>query len=466
MAGPSNGSIGSFVSRLGIVAAPALLVLVIVVALGVMPLGWAAAIALASSAGAALLAWSDQRERRAIAAYAGDLAELEDAMPPPATDSASEVLWAMRRLATVARQRVVEANRDRERLAAIIERLPEPLLLVDHRRRIIQANAAARALLGEQPEDQGLAGVLREPQVLAAVDAALAGRTPDELEFTIGGRQESQFLVNVAGVPGDGDGGRSAVLVLHDVTAIRAIESMRVDFVSNVSHELRTPLASLVGFIETLQGQAANDPEAREQFLAIMSEQAARMEAIVNDLLSLSRIELDERIAPTGTVDLGYVIRSVVDALSPRAEAAGATIEVRLPESGPIVVGDADQLAQVFSNLIDNALKYGGEAGPVEISASLADEGGNKPVHRVRVAVRDFGPGIAREHIPRLTERFYRVDTARSRSLGGTGLGLAIVKHVINRHQGEIRVHSEIGKGSEFAVLLPAAPDESRGTAA
>jgi len=224
---------------------------------------------------------------------------------------------------------------------------------------------------------------------------------------------------------------------------------MRADFVANVSHELRTPLSSLLGFVETLRGPARDDKEAQEKFLTIMHEQAERMSRLIEDLLSLSRIEMDEHTRPRGRVDVRHVLGNVKDMLSMKAAARRMRIELQIPEATAPLPGDADQLTQVFQNLIDNALKYGREGTAVEVTVSGPAEG------ELSVSVSDQGEGIAPEHLPRLTERFYRVDAARSRQLGGTGLGLAIVKHIVNRHRGHLSVESTRGEGSRFTVTLP-----------
>jgi two-component system phosphate regulon sensor histidine kinase PhoR len=257
----------------------------------------------------------------------------------------------------------------------------------------------------------------------------------------------------------------AAVLTLHDITGAKRTEQMRADFVANASHELRTPLATLIGFIETLRGPARDDPAAQDRFLGIMQQQASRMARLVDDLLSLSRIEMNEHQPPTGRVALGPLLRGVADTLELRAAARDMHVVLTMPGSGelPPVQGEADELAQVFQNLIDNAIKYGRPGTPIEVTARVADRRAG-PVAAstaaaaaqpaVAVSVRDHGDGIPREHLPRLTERFYRIDTARSREMGGTGLGLAIVKHIVNRHRGHLEIESEVGRGSVFTVYL------------
>ena len=229
---------------------------------------------------------------------------------------------------------------------------------------------------------------------------------------------------------------------------------MRADFIANAGHELKTPLSTLLGFIETLRGPARDDAAARERFLGIMQEQAGRMARLVDDLLSLSRIELNEHVAPTAHVALKPVLDSVAAALELRAAQRGIRIELKLPETLPEAQGERDELAQVFQNLLDNAVKYARRDSTVTVTAGTAD--GPTPA-MVWATVADQSDGIPSEHLARLTERFYRVDNARSRELGGTGLGLAIVKHILNRHRGRLDIASTLGQGSTFTVWLRAA---------
>jgi two-component system phosphate regulon sensor histidine kinase PhoR len=243
------------------------------------------------------------------------------------------------------------------------------------------------------------------------------------------------------------------LLVFHDLTPQHRVEEMRVDFVANASHELRTPLASLSGFIDTLQGPARDDTAARGRFLAIMKTQAARMARLIDDLLSLSRIELVEHVHPDTPVDLTPVLRQVVDGLQTLAQDRSVEIAVTLPTAPVIVPGNRDELTRVFENLIENALKYGANGKRIEVGFATTTASDGTPA--ILVTVRDYGPGIAAEHIPRLTERFYRVDVTQSRAEGGTGLGLALVKHILNRHRGRLMIESEAGKGAVFTVKLP-----------
>jgi len=344
---------------------------------------------------------------------------------------------------------------------AVETALPEPLLLLDPSRRIVRANEAAVQLLGDRLVDRDLAGALRHPAVLTATDAVLRGEGLRVVEFEIASPIERHLAARLAPLSPPTAEGAAVVLVLHDLTDIKRSERLRADFVANASHELRTPLASLVGFIETLRGPAREDTAARERFLAIMAEQAGRMARLVDDLLSLSRIEMNEHRAPTHAVDIGNVLRAVADTLEQRAAARQMRFEFKLPADLAPVLGDADELTQVFQNLFDNAIKYGAAGTAIEVAGFASGKllPGARPGQRnaVAIAVRDHGPGIARDFLPRLTERFYRVDPARSRELGGTGLGLAIVKHIVSHHRGALDIDSELGQGSVFTVHLPVA---------
>jgi two-component system phosphate regulon sensor histidine kinase PhoR len=364
-----------------------------------------------------------------------------------------------RAAARAANARIAAGRQAPALFQTLLESIPDPLLLLDSRGWVVDANPAAHRLFGARITDRALASVLRNPSLLDAVERAIADGAVAEVAFTLP-VPVARHLRAVLSPLRSGDAGaptpRGPVLLVlfRDLTAMHRLEAMRGDFVANVSHELRTPLSILSGFIETLRGPARDDPEARDRFLDIMEDQARRMARLIDDLLSLSRIEMDEHVRPTGQVDLVAAARTVTAALQPLADAAGVVLEVTLPESLPRAIGEHDQLVQVLQNLIDNAIKYGASGGRVTIEAGIPAAPG-----QVAVAVRDHGEGIARTHLPRLTERFYRIDDARSRARGGTGLGLAIVKHVVNRHNGRLVIDSEPGRGSVFTVSLPAASD-------
>ncbi len=332
------------------------------------------------------------------------------------------------------------------------EALPDPILLLNASGQILSSNAPARRLFGSLREGNHISSAIRTPEfldaVLAAPDRGRAITVTYAERVPVGRRMEA----TVAPIEGAPDGGTILVL-LRDLTEVERINQMRADFIANASHELRTPLASLRGFIETLQGTAKEDTGARERFLPIMAEQASRMTRLIDALLSLSRVEMNAHVTPRELVDLNEVIRYARETLEPLARESGVTLEVGQFSDKALVRGDRDELVQVIQNLVQNALKYGPQGGLVRIEPKHIPSLGRQ-VGRFAVAVIDKGPGIAPEHLPRLTERFYRVDVASSREKGGTGLGLAIVKHILNRHRGELAIASKPGEGSTFTVML------------
>jgi two-component system phosphate regulon sensor histidine kinase PhoR len=343
-------------------------------------------------------------------------------------------------------------------IQAIMSGIADPVVVLDSQGNVIMFNAQAKAALPQLIIGRSLSFAVRSPEVVSAVERVLREGTVAETEFHEKVPVERSFEVRATPVRIDAEpagGARGAieiVMLFRDVTAARRLERMRVDFVANASHELRTPLASLYGFIETIEGPAKNDPAAQARFLAIMREQARRMSRLIDDLLSLSRIELKEHVQPTEDVRLDSVLSEVIDTLTPLALECRTKIEVE-GLSRVLVTGDRDELIRVFENLIENAVKYGQSGGRVEVSLADGERG-------VSVTVRDYGPGIAPEHLPRLTERFYRVDVVESRQKGGTGLGLALVKHILNRHKARLLVRSELGAGASFEVVFPkAVPD-------
>ncbi len=334
-------------------------------------------------------------------------------------------------------------------LGPVIEALPEPVFVIDAETHALAFNAAAHALAPALRFGEPLSRSLRSPDMLDAAMRVLAGGEAEKAAWTERLPVERWFEAHIA--PVRFPGFRTAAMIsLRDLTEAHRVERMRVDFVANASHELRTPLASLLGFVETLQGPAKNDDKARDRFLGIMREQAQRMARLIDDLLSLSRIEQHMHVRPVEAVDLTVLVAHIVDTLTPMADESGAALALDL-EPNVIVPGDRDELARIIENLIENAIKYGSaeNAAPVEISLTRA---GASAVF----SVRDHGPGIPQEHIPRLTERFYRVDAGKSRAKGGTGLGLAIVKHIVLRHRGRLAIESTLGEGALFRVTLPA----------
>jgi two-component system phosphate regulon sensor histidine kinase PhoR len=335
----------------------------------------------------------------------------------------------------------------------VLQCLDDPLLLLDSAGRIVFANRAAESVVGADAERKHISAVLRTPELLEAIERTLGGGGAESLTFSMIVPVERYFRASIIRTRGSGG---MIVIQIHDLTALRRAEELRADFVANASHELRTPLAAVSGFIDTLRGHARNDEAVRDRFLEIMSVEAARMRRLIDDLLSLTRIELNEHNPPADTVDVVAVVKSAAQTLSPLAQHENIALEIG--GDGPLsVTGDRDELTQVFQNLIHNAIKYGREHSTVRLKFGRAESASRREGGQVFVAVQDEGEGIPREAIPRLTERFYRVDVKRSRERGGTGLGLAIVKHILNRHQGRLQIESTLGVGSTFTVFLPAA---------
>jgi two-component system phosphate regulon sensor histidine kinase PhoR len=338
-------------------------------------------------------------------------------------------------------------------IEAVVSGLPDAVIALDRRGFVVGSNAAARLVAPALTRGAPLSFALRIPDITEAVRRAVESGETQRVEFfekVPADRWSEAFIVPVALAEAIAGRRELVLLTLHDLTPLKRVEEMRVDFVANASHELRTPLASLSGFIETLQGSARNDPQARERFLDIMKAQANRMARLIDDLLSLSRIELKAHVQPTLQVDLAPIVRQVADGLQTLARDRGVEVKIDVPPEGLLVRGDRDELIRVFENLVENALKYGASGKRVDI-ALTRESGDNEAL----VAVRDYGPGIAPEHLPRLTERFYRVDVTESRAQGGTGLGLALVKHILHRHRGRLSVESAPGKGATFTVRLP-----------
>jgi two-component system phosphate regulon sensor histidine kinase PhoR len=336
----------------------------------------------------------------------------------------------------------------------LVDAMPEPAILVDAEARVMVANPPARELLAALRVGEPLVLALRAPDVTDAIRRVAAGAEAERALWSERVPIERLFQVDVAPLATELGDVVAMLLTLRDLTEARRVERMRADFIANASHELRTPLASLLGFIETLQGSAQADAKAREKFLAIMREQGRRMARLIDDLLSLSRIEQKQHLRPAAHVDWAQVARHVADTLAPLAREMG--VELRLDAEAPVVVvGERDELVRVAENLIENAIKYGAHQDPavasrVEIAVASRGKDGV-------LIVSDHGRGIAPEHLPRLTERFYRVDPGQSRAKNGTGLGLAIVKHILARHRGRLAIESRLGEGSTFTAFTPLA---------
>ena len=325
--------------------------------------------------------------------------------------------------------------------------LSNPCFILDRRTIVVHRNTTAARQFPNATINSPIAFSMRYPALLGAVDTARQVGIAQTVELHQTVPSETWHKVEIAPL-GDMD---LLVVTLHSLTDAKRAEAMRGDFIANVSHELRTPLTSLIGFIDTLLGPAARDGAAREKFLGIMRQQAERMSRLIDDLLSLSRIEMRQHVRPTATVDLGLILREVREGLQTQADEAGVAVTVAVPDLAVAVTGDREELYEVFENLLDNAIKYGRRGGKVDIALAPTSE---RQGFDFAITVSDDGPGIEPEHVPRLTERFYRVDADTSRKKKGTGLGLAIVKHIVQRHHGELSIRSKPGEGTRVEVLL------------
>lgn len=355
---------------------------------------------------------------------------------------------------TIERQR--EQPPQQPAITDFADALTEPCMILDRRAVVVHANAAAVRQFPAVTRAIPITLFLRNPELLQAIEAVVRhGETRSvELHETVPSETWDKVMVaplRRAGVDWLNDDNRQLVITVQSLTELKRVDALRTDFIANASHELRTPLASLLGFIDTLLGPAAKDAVAREKFLGIMRGQAERMSKLIDDLLSLSRIEMHQHVRPTATIDLAGLLREVREGLSIQAKASDVEIRLTLFEGPTTTTGDRGQLYEVFENLLENAIKYGGEGKPVEISLEPA----GKPGFQHQVTVVDHGPGVEPEHVPRLTERFYRIDADASRKKKGTGLGLAIVKHIVQRHRGQLTIKSKPGEGLRVEVLLP-----------
>jgi two-component system, OmpR family, phosphate regulon sensor histidine kinase PhoR len=369
---------------------------------------------------------------------------------------ASLVPWRLHN-AVASRDEVLGINPvEAAAVSAVVSGMPDPAVLLDRAGRVIHLNAAASQLAPALRKNELAQFALRSPDIITALREAIATAEPRRTTYLdhVPVDRWMELIITPVSVPTNFGGSDYCMLMtFHDQTPLRRVEEMRADFVANASHELRTPLAALSGFIDTLQGPAKDDAKARERFLGIMHAQATRMARLIDDLLSLSRVELSAHVRPDTLVDIVPIIRQVVDGLEPLAGERQVRIEIDLPATPVLIAGDREELLRLFENLVENALKYGASGGKVMVSlTSAASPDG---AAEVRVMVRDFGPGIAPEHLPRLTERFYRVDVGDSRAQGGTGLGLSLVKHIVNRHRGRLLIESALKNGATFTACFP-----------
>ncbi|NIY75012.1 two-component sensor histidine kinase [Thalassospira sp. HF15] len=444
-------------------AFPVSIVFIVLASMGQLGVGTAILSALLSFAGVAAMLRIYFGDLRRVARYATDLRDRYKGTPPQHISfaAASELSSLYTQIAAAFRDRIALLEAQTSTDAEILDHLPNPVVMVNRHRVVTGFNRAAKGLFHNLETGRDLTRFIRDPILLDAFDdVANERQTMKHAEFVLASDAHRHFDVLTARLPA-ATGDRNYVLTFSDLTELRKLEQMRADFATDAGHELRTPLSVLLGFIETLEGPAKDDPDALNQFLPVMRDQAQRMQHLIEDLLSLARIELNEHTPPSEDCNVGKIIGKVAESLAMKAKDKGMNIRVTSTLDDTEMVGEEKELTQVFVNLVENAIKYGHANTDVEVSISLAQ---NPPGALARfrhdrimaVAIRDHSDGIAREHLPRLTERFYRVDTARSRAVGGTGLGLAIVKHLVQRHRGTMQIESEQGTGSVFTVYLPA----------
>jgi two-component system phosphate regulon sensor histidine kinase PhoR len=346
---------------------------------------------------------------------------------------------------------------DNTTLDLILDAIPQPIIAIDASERILCVNSAAVRLVGDKATQRNYVSILRQPGLLQAIEATFKDDVPRSAKYlSTDGAQDTIFKVSCRAALGGGKGGAKAVILFfEDISQLEEVGQMRRDFVANVSHELRTPLTALIGFIETLRGPARDDAQAATRFLDTMQDEAERMNRLVGDLMSLNRVEGNERVRPRQRVVLNEIIQSTLHSLQPLADQAGVKFEFESPQRPIEINGDSDQLTQVFTNIIGNALKYGASGGRISLRMTTVEREVALRASGVRIQVIDYGAGMDPLHLPRVTERFYRADDHRSRELGGTGLGLAIVKHIVNRHRGKLNIDSALGEGTTVTVMLP-----------
>jgi two-component system phosphate regulon sensor histidine kinase PhoR len=420
-----------------------------------------------SSSSSIFAPWPDRLRHSAIILLAAGLAlcalvVLADLSPARAVAvfvciaAAALVPWRLHHVAASRDDARAVTPVESAALSAVVAGMPDPAVLLDRAGRVIHLNAAAAQLAPALRKNELAQFALRSPEIITALREAIATSEPRRTTYLdqVPVDRWMELIVTPVPVPTLFGGTEKCMLMtFHDQTPLRRVEEMRADFVANASHELRTPLAALSGFIDTLQGPAKEDAKARERFLGIMHTQATRMARLIDDLLSLSRVELSAHVRPDTLADIVPIIRQVADGLEPLAAERQVAIEIDLPDTPVVIAGDREELLRLFENLIENALKYGASGGKVIVSLISAVSSEGAP--EFRVMVRDFGPGIAPEHLPRLTERFYRVDVGDSRAQGGTGLGLSLVKHILARHRGRLLIESVPKNGAVFTACFP-----------
>ena len=455
-------SLISLIRSVLVISSPALLVLGLYVGLGYMPLNLMLMAYGIIVVALALLIYPFLRNIAALTHYVGELAQDKRVQAPDLSfiGLAGDMSQALKKLQTSWELRKKQQETIITEREILVDTLPDILIMVNDECKIVRTNRATRAIFGQNLAQKQLSEIITNPHFLDAVSSVIKDLKGREVEFRVEEPVIRDFLAIIERFPVTSAGGITTVITMNDITELKAVEQMRADFVANASHEIRTPLASIKGFIETLLGPAKDDYAVHPQFLNIMLEQADRMQQLISDLLSLSKIEMNAHAVPTDPADLVGIVRKEAEMFARAAEEKRMRIVLNIHDNMPMVKGETNELKQVVHNLISNAIKYGHADTEVTVSVKITSELPQdwNMRNRTRVAmlsVRDRGEGIAKQHLPRLMERFYRVDSARTREVGGTGLGLAIVKGIVVRHRGAITVDSVVGEGTCFTVYLP-----------
>lgn len=444
------------------VTSPALLMLGIYVALGTLTVPDMIYAYVFIFAASGLLMYPFLSNVSALTYYVNELAQDKRVSAPDLSfiGTAAELSEALKKLQAswdVKKKQMETIITERE---ILVDTLPDILIMVNDEKKVVRTNRAARAIFGQNLAGKFLKDVIPSPYLLDALSSVIQDLKGREIEFRIEDPVIRDFLAIIERFPVPTAGGISTVITMNDITELKSVEQMRADFVANASHELRTPLASIKGFVETLLGPAKDDEPARIEFLKIMLEQSDRMQQLIGDLLSLSKIEMNAHSVPTESVDLGNLVRRETENLKRNAADKNMRLVLNIHDNLPLVKGEGNELGQVAHNLISNAIKYGYADSDVTITIKATTElpqdlNMRNLTRVVQFSVRDQGDGIPKQHLPRLMERFYRVDSARTRQIGGTGLGLAIVKGIVTRHRGAITIDSVVGEGSTFTAYLP-----------
>ncbi|MFN7402422.1 MAG: sensor histidine kinase [Alphaproteobacteria bacterium] len=445
-----------------VVSSPALLVLTLYMVMGYLALSQMLYAYVVIVLATALLTYPFLANVSSLTHYVNELAQDKRIAAPELSfiGLAAELSEALKKLQSsyeVKKKQMETIITERE---ILVDTLPDILIMVNDEQKIVRTNRAARAIFGQNLAQKYLGDVIPSRYLTDAVTSVIQDLKGREIEFRIEDPMVRDFLAIIERFPVPSAGGITTVITMNDITELKSVEQMRADFVANASHEIRTPLSSIKGFIETLQGPAKDDEKAREEFLGIMLEQADRMKQLIDDLLSLSKIEMNAHSVPTESVELNKIVRAAAEHLKRNAADKNMRLTLNLHDNLPAVKGEGNELTQVANNLISNAIKYGYPDSEVTVTAKITTELPSDLNMRnltrvVMLAVKDQGEGIPKQHLPRLMERFYRVDSARTRQVGGTGLGLAIVKGIVIRHRGAITIDSVAGEGSTFTVYLP-----------